>query len=91
MQFKKLFTLPQNFPSTNSVGAEFYSVWEVIHYMWYSFQEFQLYIAAINNAMPPQYKHVIGAYNTQIKFYNEDIKEDDANERKMEPHWLLKN
>ena len=42
MQFKRLFILPLNFPSTNSVGAEFYSVWEVIHYMWYSFREFRL-------------------------------------------------
>ena len=48
-----------------------------------------VYIAAINNATPPQYKHVIGAYDARIKFYNEDIKEDDDDERKMEPHRLI--
>ena len=44
IQYEKLFIIPLKFPSTNSVGAESYSVWEIIHYMCYSFREFWLYM-----------------------------------------------
>ena len=48
-----------------------------------------IFLVAINNATPPQYKYVIGNLDAQRKFYNEHLKHKDVEDHQLDPHKLM--